>query len=164
MFKTTTGQSTDATATSDDNGLHAMLQRGLPEPPSALHHKQNRALVRPTTRFIQEAIAAYSRMPLEEMLCAGRGHQRATLLRQIAMYFSEQLGDDSTTKIAREFRKADHTTVMYARDKIRGMIADDPAFAKMIEELREGILRVHKEVRDRSLSDPAFRATLRFSI
>ena len=51
------------------------------------------------------------------------------------MYIASELTGASLPQIAREFGKKDHTTVMYARDKIADMMDADEAFRNKIRSL-----------------------------
>ena len=67
-----------------------------------------------------------------EALCGNRRTRTVVLPRQVAMYLSRQLTDLSLAEIGRMFGGRDHTTVLYACEKIGGMISADPAFAERI--------------------------------
>ena len=77
---------------------------------------------------------AFHGISIKEME-AQRRDQRVTLPRQIAMYIAWQLTGASLPQIAREFGKKDHTTAMYARDKIADMMEADEAFRNKIRSL-----------------------------
>jgi chromosomal replication initiator protein len=64
-----------------------------------------------------------------------RRDQRLAAPRQIAMYLSTELTDCSLPQIAREFAKKDHTTVMYARDKVKNQMAVDEAYRNKVRAL-----------------------------
>jgi chromosomal replication initiator protein len=64
-----------------------------------------------------------------------RRDQRVAGPRQIAMYLATELTDNSLPQIAREFQKKDHTTVMYARDKVKDLIERDEAYRNKIQQL-----------------------------
>lgn len=61
------------------------------------------------------------------------------LPRQIAMYFSHKLTEASLSKIARFYRRKDHTTTINAINKIKRMLNDEDFEQSMIE-LEEKIL------------------------
>jgi chromosomal replication initiator protein len=62
--------------------------------------------------------------------------------RQIAMYLARSLTELSTTEIGDFFGKRDHTTVMYACEKIKTKLTKDPYFTalvnKIINEVKTG--------------------------
>jgi chromosomal replication initiator protein len=55
--------------------------------------------------------------------------------RQVAMYLTRQLTDLSLGEIGRLFGGRDHTTVIYACDKVATMIKTDPSFTEKINGL-----------------------------
>jgi len=55
--------------------------------------------------------------------------------RQIAMYLSRELTDQSLPKIGEEFGGRDHTTVIHAYDKIQQDIQKNQKLSKTIDEL-----------------------------
>ena len=55
--------------------------------------------------------------------------------RQIAMYLARTLTELSTTEIGDFFGKRDHTTVMYACEKIKNKLSQDPYFNALINKI-----------------------------
>ena len=51
------------------------------------------------------------------------------------MYLATELTDCSLPQIAREFAKKDHTTVMYARDKVKNQMTTDEAYRNKVRQL-----------------------------
>lgn len=84
--------------------------------------------------LIKERVAKFYGISVKEME-AQRRDQRVTLPRQIAMYIAWQLTGASLPHIAREFGKKDHTTAMYARDKISDAMEADEAFRNRVRAL-----------------------------
>ena len=83
---------------------------------------------------IQKAVADYYRVPVEAI----RGKRRTSsivLPRQVAMHVCRQMTDFSLTEIGTKFGHRDHTTVLYACDKIGQLIDTD-------RDLRESVDRV----------------------
>ncbi|HYM81107.1 MAG TPA: chromosomal replication initiator protein DnaA [Candidatus Limnocylindria bacterium] len=70
-----------------------------------------------------------------EALCGARRTQSVALPRQVAMYLMRQLTDLSLLEIGRVFGGRDHTTVMYACTKMRGLFGSDKAFAERVNGL-----------------------------
>jgi chromosomal replication initiator protein len=56
--------------------------------------------------------------------------------RQVAMYLMRDLGDLSLPRIGEELGGRDHTTVMYACDKISELVETDDRTRKQIMQLR----------------------------
>ena len=70
-----------------------------------------------------------------EMLIGQRRTQAVALPRQVAMYLMRQLTDLSLAEIGRAFGGRDHTTVIYACEKIARRINTDDAFRDKINGL-----------------------------
>ena len=84
-----------------------------------------------TIAKIKETVAAAHGLTVKEM-DNGRRDQRLAQPRQIAMYIATELTNFSLPHIAREFGKKDHTTVMYARNKIKDLMQSDEAYRNRI--------------------------------
>ena len=65
--------------------------------------------------------------------------QKIAYPRQIAMYLCRELTDLSLKKIAAEFRKKDHSTVMHACERIKKDIRTDEKIKEQIENLKKDI-------------------------
>ena len=91
-------------------------------------------LRRVTIASIKEKIAKAHGLTVKEM-DNHRRDQRVAAPRQIAMYVCTELTDCSLPHIAREFNKKDHTTVMYARDKVKEQMQRDEAYRNKIRSL-----------------------------
>ena len=91
-------------------------------------------LQRVTIAKIKETVASAHGLPVKEM-DNGRRDQRLAGPRQIAMYIATALTDYSLPLIARDFGKKDHTTIMYARDKIKDQMERDEAYRNKIVQL-----------------------------
>ena len=70
-----------------------------------------------------------------ETLCGIRRTRIIALPRQVAMYLTRQLTDLSLGEIGRLFGGRDHTTVLYACDKIGTLLQEDPSFTDRINLL-----------------------------
>jgi chromosomal replication initiator protein len=91
-------------------------------------------LQRITIGKIKETVASAHGLTVKEM-DNGRRDQRLAAPRQIAMYIATELTNYSLPQIARDFGKKDHTTVMYARDKIKDQMQRDEAYRNKIRQL-----------------------------
>jgi chromosomal replication initiator protein len=87
-----------------------------------------------TIALIKERVAKQHGLTVKEM-DHQRRDQRLAAPRQIAMYLATELTDCSLPQIAREFQKKDHTTVMYARDKVKNQMATDEAYRNKVRAL-----------------------------
>ena len=77
--------------------------------------------------------AEYFNTTLEELSGPGKARPLAQA-RQIAMYLCRELTDLSLPKIGQAFGR-DHTTVMYAEQKIRGEMAQRREVFDHVQEL-----------------------------
>ncbi|MGH7660889.1 MAG: chromosomal replication initiator protein DnaA [Vulcanimicrobiaceae bacterium] len=91
-------------------------------------------LRRITIALIKERVARAHGLTVKEM-DNQRRDQRLTVPRQIAMYLACELTDSSLPHIAREFGKKDHTTIMYARDKVKEVMARDEVYRNKVRSL-----------------------------
>lgn len=87
-----------------------------------------------TIALIKDRIAKAHGLTVKEM-DHQRRDQRLAAPRQIAMYIATELTDNSLPQIAREFAKKDHTTVMYARDKVKNQMTVDEAYRNKVRSL-----------------------------
>ena len=87
-----------------------------------------------TIALIKERVAKAHGLTVKEM-DHQRRDQRLAAPRQIAMYLATELTDCSLPQIAREFGKKDHTTVMYARDKVKNQIGVDEVYRNKVRSL-----------------------------
>ncbi|GAA0178230.1 chromosomal replication initiator protein DnaA [Clostridium sediminicola] len=91
-----------------------------------------------TIKFIQEIVANYFNMKIED-LKSSRRTRNITYPRQIAMYLSRKLTDMSLPKIGEEFGGRDHTTVIHAYEKISMNLKKDDSLKNVISELTKKI-------------------------
>jgi chromosomal replication initiator protein len=89
---------------------------------------------RVTIPLIKERVAKAHGLTVKEM-DHQRRDQRLAAPRQIAMYIACELTDCSLPQIARDFGKKDHTTVMYARDKVKELMLRDEAYRNKVRSL-----------------------------
>jgi chromosomal replication initiator protein len=70
-----------------------------------------------------------------DLLCGQRRTQTIALPRQVAMYLMRQLTDMSLAEIGRAFGGRDHTTVLYACEKVAGLVREDNAMQEKVNGL-----------------------------
>jgi chromosomal replication initiator protein len=87
---------------------------------------------------IMNATAAYFGVSMEDLCGTSRSRVLVTA-RQIAMYLCRELTDLSLPKIGQHFGGRDHTTVMHAERKIRGLMAERRAIYNQVTELTNRI-------------------------
>ena len=109
----------------------------LPEPPRA--PVVVRLPERPSNgngiTAIQEAVAQFYGLTRRDLLSRNR-HREITFPRQVAMYLCRRLrAQASTNLIAKMFKGLDHTSVMYASDKIRDQLVWDRELQDEVEHI-----------------------------
>ena len=87
-----------------------------------------------TAESIKKIIAKHFNVRMAD-LKSDKRTKPLTLPRHVAMYLCRRLTKLSLIDIGRDFGKKDHTTVMYACDKIEEAIQNDPAFEGTINQL-----------------------------
>ncbi len=123
--------------------IESVIAKRIPiaSPPE---HRPRTAVV--PVEIILQCVAHNAGLTVDEMLAKSRD-ARLVQPRQIGMYLAWVLCDLSLPKIAKAFRLADHTTVMYARDRVQARIATDEKFAERVERLRTAIELVQLDLR-----------------
>ncbi len=89
-----------------------------------------------TIKLIQNVVASYFDLKIEDLKAKKRSHA-ISYPRQIAMYLSRELTDNSLPKIGEEFGGRDHSTVIHACNKIRKELKNDPSLPQIISELHQ---------------------------
>lgn len=87
-----------------------------------------------TIQQIQEIVAKHFNIDQKDMK-SKRRTDAVAYPRQIAMYLSRSLTDCSLPEIGEVFGGRDHTTVMYAYEKISKKMTTDPFFAALINKI-----------------------------
>ena len=87
-----------------------------------------------SSTFILEHVAFIHNLSTEQLLTT-RQKPRVTA-RHVAMYLAREITDESSTEIARTFRKRDHTTILYGTRRVSDRIAIEPRFAQEVDLLR----------------------------
>ena len=90
-----------------------------------------------TAGLIVAQTAAYFGISLDDLTGPSRG-RHLVLARQIAMYLCRELTPMSLPQIGEEFHR-DHTTVMYANNKIKDLLAERRAVFNQVSELTNRI-------------------------
>jgi len=73
---------------------------------------------------IQKTVSEYYKVSLSDLLSKSRSRS-VVHPRHIAMYLAKELTEKSLPEIARAFGNRNHTTVMHAYRKIRGLLETD---------------------------------------
>ncbi len=88
-------------------------------------------------RILQE-VARYFSISAAKLISSKRAHDIAHP-RQVAMFLSRELTDASLPKIGQAFGGRDHTTVMYAVNKIKKALNEDSETYKQVQEITSRI-------------------------
>ena len=97
-----------------------------------------------TPSIIMEVTATYFGVTMDD-LCGASREKANVQARQVAMYFCRELTDLSLPRIGQLFGNRDHTTVMHAERKVRGMM--DVAEGRLYNELNELRRRIRSHSR-----------------
>ena len=103
-----------------------------------LDTKENGAAKNITVELIQEIVASHYKIKTQDMKTSTRLRTIA-FPRQVAMYLSRKLTTLSLPLVGKHFGGKDHTTIMYACQKIEGMLQKDLVFQKELESLERTI-------------------------
>jgi len=93
-----------------------------------------------TVQLVQKVVARHYNMSLQQLLERTRRHSIARP-RQIAMFLACKMTHASLPDIGARFGGFDHTTVMYARDRIGALTEQDVTFRGEIENIARAIRR-----------------------
>lgn len=85
---------------------------------------------------IQTEVGKFYNVSVNEIK-GSRRVQNIVLARQVAMYLAREITDNSLPRIGREFGGKDHTTVMHAYEKIKGMIEIDDNLRLEIQTIKK---------------------------
>ena len=85
---------------------------------------------------IVDSVAEFYKIPAERLLSRDRS-RAVSFPRQIAMYLLRREADISLPQIGKEMGGRDHSTVMYAIDKINDMLVSDERLRKQIGQIRQ---------------------------
>lgn len=87
-----------------------------------------------TIQVVQKVVARYYNMSPQQLLERTR-RQAIARPRQIAMYLATRLTQASLPDIGARFGGFDHTTIMYARDRIAELIEHDLKVRQEVDAL-----------------------------
>ncbi|GAF36844.1 chromosomal replication initiator protein DnaA [Lentilactobacillus farraginis DSM 18382 = JCM 14108] len=87
---------------------------------------------------IQNKVASYFHVTISDL--KGKKRMKSIVIpRQIAMYLSREMTNNSLPKIGKEFGGKDHTTVIHACDKIAEVIKIDADIRKEISDIKTAL-------------------------
>ncbi|MCX7761024.1 MAG: chromosomal replication initiator protein DnaA [Hydrogenothermaceae bacterium] len=94
-----------------------------------------------TVEKIQQEVANHFNVNVSELLGNSR-KKKVITARQVAMYLSRELTDESLQTISRAFKKKDHTTIINAIEKVKEEMEKDRKFSLVIEFLKDKLLKL----------------------
>lgn len=89
---------------------------------------------RPPIEKIQEEVASHFGLTVAKLTSASR-EQKIALPRQVAMYLCRELAKEKFQAIAERFNKKDHTTVIAAVERVKGLLEEDQAVRTSVAAL-----------------------------
>lgn len=108
---------------------------------NALQNKLSEAAEkRITVQVVQKVVARHYNMSVQQLLERTRRHAIARP-RQVAMFLACRMTNASLPDIGQRFGGFDHTTIMYARDRMAALFEQDAAFRGEIENIARAIRR-----------------------
>jgi chromosomal replication initiator protein len=90
----------------------------------------------PAVSRIQAAVADTYGVPVQSLVDHDR-RPRVALARQVAMYLTRELTDDSLPAIGAAFGGRNHSTVLHACRRVARQVADDRPTAEAVDTLRQ---------------------------
>jgi chromosomal replication initiator protein len=93
-----------------------------------------------TVQLVQKVVARHYSMTVQQLLERTRRHAIARP-RQTAMYLACRMTHASLPDIGARFGGFDHTTIMYARDRIAALVEQDAVVRAEIENLMRAVRR-----------------------
>lgn len=92
-----------------------------------------------TISYIQDVVSTYYGFTPDDLKAKKRTKELA-LARQVAIFLSRELTDESTIKIGDEFGGRDHSTILHAIDKIEEDCQTSAEFREQVEILKSKII------------------------
>lgn len=91
-----------------------------------------------TCQTIQEAVANYYSVTVDDLKSPRRSRE-VTVPRQIAMYITREMIGLSLPQIGDAFGGRDHTTVMYACQKVQDGMRASPSLSSLVDDIRKQV-------------------------
>ncbi|MDP2966125.1 MAG: chromosomal replication initiator protein DnaA [Pelolinea sp.] len=92
----------------------------------------------PEPAQVMDTVARAFNISNEELLSRNRS-KKIALPRQVAMYLMREMGHFSLPQIGQTLGGRDHTTVLYACEKVADMIERDDLFRRQVHQIRDQI-------------------------
>ncbi len=110
----------------------------LAEAEQRLKHKFSEPEKRPTIELIIKTTARSFGLTPQQLLSRTR-QQAIARPRQVAMYLACHMTTRSLPHIGKRFGNFDHTTVLYARERVPQLMEKDPAFRAEVEDAMRAV-------------------------
>lgn len=101
---------------------------------------QQKEMKRVTCQSIQEAVANYYSVTVEDITGARRNRE-VVVPRQVAMYLTREMLGMSLPKIGEAFGGRDHSTVLNGCQKMQETMRTSPSFTSLVNDIRKMIER-----------------------
>lgn len=88
--------------------------------------------------IIQAEVGKFYGVSVKEIKSTKR-NQNIVLARQVAIFLSREMTDNSLPKIGKEFGGRDHSTILHAYNKIKNMLKTDDSLRIEIETLKQKV-------------------------
>ena len=88
---------------------------------------------------IVHAVSQFFEVPEDKLLESGRGTKEVAHARQVAMYLMKTLTTLSLKSVGTRFGDRDHSTVVHAIKTVEKEMQEDPAFSRIVENLKNSI-------------------------
>jgi chromosomal replication initiator protein len=92
-----------------------------------------------TMADVLAATAAHFRLSITDLTSKGRRHE-LVVARQVAMYLIRELTSHSYPEIGQFFSGRDHSTVMYAVQKVSDLVTSDATLAASVRSIRDALV------------------------
>lgn len=102
-------------------------------------------MTKTTPELVVDIVAATFEVPVQALMVPTRRRQ-VSFPRQVAMYLVRQYTNLSLPQIGQLFGGKDHTTVLYACEKIAQKRDSDPKFAQLLAQIKDRIHRSAQEL------------------
>jgi chromosomal replication initiator protein len=101
-------------------------------------------MTKTTPELVVDIVGVAFEVPAQDLMFATRRRQ-VSFPRQVAMYLVRQYTSLSLPQIGQFFGGKDHTTVLYACEKIAQKRDSDPKFAQLLAQIKD---RIHRSAQD----------------
>ena len=88
--------------------------------------------------YIQEMVCKYFNITMKDLKSSQRSNDIA-FPRQIAMFLSREVLNESYQRIGLEFGGRDHSTVMHSCEKIESDIKSNKTIKEMVEKIKKNL-------------------------